>query len=159
MRIAHFFSENRSLKSLFRFLEHFSLAFIWLLFILFFTYSNSIIQIVQTKTNWVHLYFGVQGRLITVLINFGLLFMLAIDYFHSDKNKYSKLLFISLFSFFIILSIYGHAKYNLNGTINNYMYPICSNCFSYVLEAIFLFVLLLIRYKTIEKVYHFTEIE
>lgn len=130
------------------FLKHFGWAFIWLAFILFFTYSSLFVFVVQTEADLTQLYYNMQCRLLSVFVNFGLLFMLAIDYLISDKNKHSRLLVLCLACFFIIIGLYGHARYHEMGVLDRFRYPFCTDEFSFILQTIFILILLYIRYRT-----------
>ena len=131
------------------FIKYFGSALIWLAFILFFTYSGLFVIAVQIDANLIQIYYNIQCRLVSVFVNFGLLFMLVIDYLLSDKKKHSRLLVMCLICFFIIVGLYGHAKFHETGKLDRFVSPFCSDEFSFILQTIFITMLLFIRYRTI----------
>lgn len=136
---------------LLHFLEHFGLSLVWLLFILFFTYSGQLIQMTHNDADWDKIYFGTQSRLMAVLVNLGLILMLVIDYMHTKKKNYGFLVITACASFFVIFGLYGHAKLYLSDRASEFWEPLTRVSWSYFLQTFFIVTLLIVRYKTIEK--------
>ena len=125
--------------------KHYLLSLLWLVLIIFFTYTSLIHEILKTDGLSVLEYCQAQHKGISMIVNFGLLAMVVFDYIGAAKKMSVSLVVGILIAAFLVFAMYTHTGIRLSNEILEYRYPICEDHLSMVLHIIFFVILLIIK--------------
>ncbi|MDR1896821.1 MAG: hypothetical protein LBR10_08530 [Prevotellaceae bacterium] len=117
------------------------------LFLLFFVYANLVSGIFVKESNFINEYLKFRNNLFTMFVDFGLLFMIAIENFYHKYANYQQFVIIILCSFFVITTIYGHVKCYFDNS-KGYISALKESGLSYALQSVSVGILLIPKYNT-----------
>ncbi|MDR2424455.1 MAG: hypothetical protein LBD59_06990 [Prevotellaceae bacterium] len=124
-------------------------SFLWVSFVLFFVYASIVSSIFMKDKSFTEEYLKLQSNIPAMFVNFGVMFMLVIDNLWNRYTENRYFLLLVVFSMFIIMALYGHAQAYFDNS-RNYISLIKKSWISYLLQGLFVLILLISKYKTIE---------
>ena len=91
----------------------------WLLLMLFFTYTPLFSAMIHVDASVMVEYLKMESQMISMVVNFGLVFMIVIDSWCVQQELSVGQHFINYLSFFLVLGIYWHSRYCCSGVNDN----------------------------------------
>lgn len=125
------------------------LAFIWLLFMVFFTYTTLVVEMACAEGNFCELFYQEQSRYIALFVNVGIVAMLLFDN-HVAKQPFRGVsYYIPFVSLVFCLIIMAHCEANVNHCLDKYIQPISWEYLSIIAYGCFLFMVYIMKVRAL----------
>lgn len=125
------------------------LAFVWVLFMFFFTYTTLFEELLKTNGHFSQLFYDEQSRYLALYVNIGLVFMLLFDNHSVNKWFRGAFYYIPFIGLVIALLLMGHCNLVKSGEHINYRYPLSEERLSYLIYIAFLIMLFIMKVRTL----------
>lgn len=127
------------------------LSLAWVLFMVFFTYTALVVELLEKNGDFYKLFYLEQSQYISLFVNVGIVIMLLFDN-HLTGNRYSgPAYYLPLFAILLCLTIKAHCDLNVQDGIKDYIYPICEKRLSVFAYCIFLFMVYILKARSLWK--------
>lgn len=131
--------------------EHWWYSIVWIGFMVLFTYTPVMKSLLMLNDDTGSAYVNHQYCGISVLVNFGLLFMVLMDYVGANKRIGPKILFLTVFGCVLVFVMFFHLKMQVEKTYIQYYWPISSRGLVCFLHITFLAVVLWIKAMSLDE--------
>ena len=115
------------------------LAFVWVLFMVFFTYTTLVVELVRTEGDFCELFYQEQSRYIALFVNVGIVIMLLFDNHVANQRFQGYSYYVPIVALVFCLIIMAHCEANIHDNIQEYVKPISLEYLSIVAYGCFLF--------------------
>lgn len=139
-RIWSYFTANR---------DRFALAFLWVCFMVFFTYTDLLVAWVKREVVFLNFFNNAQCQYISLFVNFGLILMLVFDYVTAKQELTVYSYILPFISIGLCLVILGHARLFVRNELLQYKCPISWPYFSMSIYVVYLTTIYLLKLRTL----------
>lgn len=111
--IVKWFNDNPKIKAT-------TFSALWLMMLLVFTYTPLFSAMIHVNGKFMAEYFKMESQMISMVVNFGLVFMLTIDSWGTNQEQTVWQQILNYLSFFLVIGIYWHSQYcqqEINGNL------------------------------------------
>jgi hypothetical protein len=125
------------------------LAFVWVLFMFFFTYTTLFEELLKKNGNFPGLFYEEQSSFIALYVNIGLVIMLLFDNHAVNKKFRGAVYYIPIMGLVVAFFLMGHCYLVKSGEHVNYIFPLSTERLSYVIYAVFLLMLYVMKVRSL----------
>ena len=125
------------------------LAFVWVLFMVFFTYTTLVFELMQADGDFCELFYQEQSRYLALFVNAGIVVMLLFDNHVAKQRFHGYSYYIPIVALILCLVIMAHCDVNIHKELQNYWGPISHEYFSIVMYGCFLFLVYVMKVRTL----------
>ncbi len=136
LKIVSFFSSNQ---------KPIVLALVWLLFILFFTYTILIVEAVKVSGNFYKLFYTSQSEYIALFVNAGIIIMLLFDNHAVNKELQGFRYYIPYLGLILCIALMAHCRSNVDNQLREYKYPISYEKLSFIIYCCFIGIVYILK--------------
>ena len=110
--------------------EAFTVAFIWVMLLCFFTYTPLIVELLKAEGDFPTEFYSSQSQWIALAVNIGIILMLLFDN-HVQKKRLDGLYYYTpLIAIVLCIAIKAHCDAKIENSIKDYIAPIAYESFS-----------------------------
>lgn len=121
------------------------IAFSWVCFMIFFTYTDLLVAIVSKDMTFASEFQSLHIRSVSLFVNIGLIIMLLFDYSAKNTNFHKSIVWSIMAGLLLSLSIYIHCGKVVTNAHSSLYFPLCWDDFSILLFVILLALLFVIK--------------
>ena len=117
---------------------------------LFFTYTDLIIALVEANTDFIDVFHKKQSGFIALFVNLGIIFMLVFDVVSNKKMSITTHEYVLPFIAIIIsVIIIAHSRVCISNNMENYVFPINSKEMSIYVYAMYVLCVYMLKINTL----------
>lgn len=122
-------------------------AFVWVLFMCFFTYTTLFVELLKVDGDFPRLFYDEQSTFLALYVNVGLIVMLMFD--NHVANKIFRGNYMPFMGLLVVLLLLGHCNLVKSGEYLKYVSPLSEKWLSYAIYVAFLFILYVMKVKSL----------
>lgn len=126
------------------------LALAWVLFMMFFTYTALVVELLKIDGNFVGLFYGEQSRYIALFVNIGLVVMLLFDNHVSlGKKLHGAFYYVPIIGIILSILLMTHCRLVVAEAHKIFVKPISREELSFVIYGFLMLVIYLLKVKSL----------
>lgn len=129
-----------------------SIAFLWILFLLFFTYTPLFLELAKRQGNFISLFYQEQSQYITLIVNMGIVLMFLFDNTYNHKRLEGVVYYIPIIAVVLSVFIQVHCSLNIDNNLSQLKKPLSIDYLSMILYGFFCVLMFILKVNSLSNI-------
>lgn len=127
------------------------LACMWVIFMVFFTYTDLVYELFLDNGDFCNLFYKTQCEYVSLFVNVGIVIMLLFDNHVSNDKLHGVAYYLPIVAIVLCLFINAHCSLHIENELTKFVKPISWECLSIITHIIFLGLVFILKARSLWK--------